>query len=92
MAGAQPKTSVKKGCANCIYYGWEQEEDRSSLQCCAKCKLLLYCSKQCQKKHWFNVHKDQCKYLARLKVYPQSVDYEATCFDSKEEGRLRLAG
>ena len=64
-----------------------QEEDRSSLQCCAKCKLLLYCSKQCQKEYWFNVHKDQCKYLARLKVYPQSVDYEATCFDSKEEAK-----
>ena len=85
MAGAKPITSIKKGCANCIIYDWEQEEDRSLIQCCAKCKLMLYCSKQCQKEHWYNVHKFQCKYLAKLKVYPQSVHDEATCPNCKEE-------
>jgi len=71
-------------CDNCDYYEWKQEEDKSSMQC-SKCKVMLYCSKQCQKEHWFNVHKYQCKYLAKQKVYPHSVHIITSCPDCIEE-------
>ena len=53
-------------CANCILFGWKQL-DEGSLQQCGKCKILQYCSKQCQVEHWMLVHKDHCKKLARAK-------------------------
>jgi len=85
MAEAQPGSKLLfKGCVNCYFYNWKQE-DRSSLQWCAKCKLVFYCSKECQQEHWFNVHKFQCKYLAKVKVYPKSVHEEASCPNCKEE-------
>ena len=30
----------------------------------SRCKMLQYCSKECQKEHWILVHKSQCKKLA----------------------------
>lgn len=29
---------------------------------CSRCKLVLYCNQECQKKHW-NLHKENCKNL-----------------------------
>jgi len=84
MAEAKPVTKMLyNGCVNCCFNNWKQ--DRSSLQWCAKCKLVFYCSKECQHEHWFNVHKFQCKYLAKSKVCTQSVHDEATCPNCREE-------
>ena len=50
-------------CANCFVFGWE-EAHSESLQQCGRCKLLHYCSEECQKEHWALVHKAHCKKLA----------------------------
>lgn len=28
---------------------------------CARCRIVRYCSRKCQKKHWKEIHKHQCK-------------------------------
>ena len=30
---------------------------------CTACKLIFYCNKECQKKHWKGGHKFECKKL-----------------------------
>ena len=52
------------GCANCFVFGWVQP-DPAELRKCAKCKVLRYCSQECQAEHWKMVHKDQCKWLTK---------------------------
>ena len=38
------------------------------LMACAKCKQTYYCSVECQKKHWKEVHKIQCRKRGEFKV------------------------
>jgi MYND finger len=38
----------------------EELEEGVNLKLCAKCKLVSYCGKECQKAHWPK-HKKQCK-------------------------------
>jgi len=88
MAEALPqvvKFSKEKECRNCKIFGWKQPDDRSRLQRCTRCKLVWYCSKQCQKEHWYNAHKHHCKYLALRKVLPKAKHDEATCLVCKDE-------
>ena len=83
-----------KSCANCVNYSWTQPDDGSSLLRCAKCKFISYCSKECQKERWVKVHKHHCKYLAELKVMPQSRHDPAICpgcIDQADIGHLELA-
>ena len=42
-------------------------EDHESLQKCGRCKVLQYCSRECQTEHWELVHKAHCRKLARAK-------------------------
>jgi hypothetical protein len=35
------------------------------LQRCSKCKLVWYCSPECQKKNW-RIHKIACNYSERI--------------------------
>ncbi|KAJ4468726.1 hypothetical protein J3R30DRAFT_1598287 [Lentinula aciculospora] len=35
--------------------------DKRGIHACSKCRLLRYCSKQCQESHW-NTHKKDCKH------------------------------
>lgn len=42
-------------CENC-----KKGVDRSTLKACASCKLSEYCSKKCQREHWFNGHREEC--------------------------------
>ena len=47
-----------KHCNNCGKDG--------SLQNCTKCKVAMYCSKECQVKDWEKKHKTHCKEIRRL--------------------------
>lgn len=40
-------------CSGCLTYG-------EGFKKCANCKLICYCSKNCQKKHWKAGHKKEC--------------------------------
>ena len=92
-AVVMPKTE-EKSCINCYYNAWNQPEDRTTIQQCAKCKLVTYCSKQCQEEHWHYIHKEQCKFISKKKVLPKSWHDQASCLVCKEEtaaGRVELS-
>jgi len=93
MAAVMPKKQ-EKHCFNCSYNRWQQPEDETSIQQCAKCKMVTYCSKECQKEHWHNVHKKHCKYLSKQKVLLKSLHDQAACLVCKQEaaaGRIAIA-
>ena len=47
---------VLKMCENC--------GDRlQRLQLCQKCRRVAYCGAECQKKHWYSGHREQCRLL-----------------------------
>jgi hypothetical protein len=48
----------RKECASCGVAEREGTDAKSCFKC--KCKLVYYCSKECQKKHWPE-HKARCK-------------------------------
>ena len=71
MAEAHPiwtPSTLPNTCANCLLFNWVQPEV-GDLQKCTRCKMLQYCSKECQKEHWMLVHKSQCKKLAEIKNF-----------------------
>eukprot|EP00878_Enallax_costatus_P009346 GHUV01009768.1.p1 GENE.GHUV01009768.1~~GHUV01009768.1.p1 ORF type:complete len:387 (+),score=74.62 GHUV01009768.1:293-1453(+) len=45
---------------HCLECGKEETDDQKLLKC-ATCKTARYCSKECQKAHWRNGHKQVCK-------------------------------
>ena len=59
-------------CANCLVFGWEQVKPES-LQKCGRCKVLQYCSKECQAEHWALVHKVHCQKMAWARQSDESV-------------------
>jgi len=71
-------------CVNCMIFGWEQP-DLNVLKICTGCRSVWYCDKVCQKEHWYNEHKNQCKYLAKKKVKLNAKHDEATCLVCKDE-------
>lgn len=36
---------------------------------CSGCKVILYCSKECQREHWKKYHKHECLSMKNLKFY-----------------------
>lgn len=36
------------------------EKEDNIFKCCSKCRLVSYCSKECQTKHWKLVHRKEC--------------------------------
>lgn len=40
-----------------------------SMQACTGCKQVYYCGKNCQKLHWKNTHKLECKYLNSMRPH-----------------------
>ncbi|TPX31775.1 hypothetical protein SmJEL517_g04951 [Synchytrium microbalum] len=40
------------------------------IQSCAQCRIAQYCSRECQREDWFNVHKKECLSLAYTPVIP----------------------
>lgn len=67
----KPYNKAPKG--NCFMCG------KSSKAVCAKCKVMKYCSKECQKKHWKEGHKKVCRTPEEIALG------EAAAGDSKEE-------
>jgi len=61
-----PNTNSGDVCANCRVFQWSQPES-SALKQCSKCKVLKYCSEDCQVEHWKLVHSKHCKELAAAK-------------------------
>ena len=86
MAEALPERSTKP-CINCAIYDWKQP-DQSMLKRCTGCREVWYCGKDCQREHWYNTHKNDCKYLAQKKVLTNAVHGEASCLVCKEEARV----
>jgi len=58
------------------------------LQRCTGCREVWYCDEMCQKEHWYNTHKKQCKYLSNKKVLSNAKHEEASCLMCKEEARV----
>ena len=54
-------------CSNCKVFQWSQPES-AALKQCSKCKVLKYCSEDCQVEHWKLVHSKHCKELAAAKT------------------------
>ena len=49
---SQMRASIQNNmCANCLVFAWKQVEPES-LQSCGRCKILKYCSKECQVEHY----------------------------------------
>ena len=59
-------------CANCFVFHWKEVKP-DSLQKCGRCKVLQYCSKECQEEHWDMVHKEHCGKMARARKSAESV-------------------
>jgi hypothetical protein len=52
-----PSRSNKELCANCFL---PEEAGQNNLLCCARCRRIKYCSKECQRAHW-KAHKKSCQ-------------------------------
>lgn len=62
-------------CQNCYF----PRSETQHLQVCAGCKLVYYCSRQCQKANWSSHQKD-CKFIQKIgkKVELKSEDLTST--------------
>ncbi|EJD38218.1 hypothetical protein AURDEDRAFT_172723 [Auricularia subglabra TFB-10046 SS5] len=81
----------------CIFCGISsiRQQDGKALSFCAGCKLVLYCSKSCQKQHWHGrcgrtPHKAACAILRRLDDVDASIgekrDEFIDAFEKLESG------
>jgi hypothetical protein len=61
MGKASANLTEGEMCANC--YVLENTLDERLLKC-GQCRLIKYCSRECQREHWKKAHKKQCKKLA----------------------------
>ena len=61
-----PGPYMMNKCVNCLVYNWVQA-DPSILQKCKQCKVVQYCSKECQVEHWKASHRTLCKGLKAAK-------------------------
>ena len=52
----KPHKKTEMTCNNC-----NKDRDIESLQRCKRCKIAVYCDKDCQKKHWVKQHQYLCE-------------------------------
>eukprot|EP01113_Clastostelium_recurvatum_P011785 TRINITY_DN16039_c0_g1_i2.p1 TRINITY_DN16039_c0_g1~~TRINITY_DN16039_c0_g1_i2.p1 ORF type:complete len:484 (+),score=114.10 TRINITY_DN16039_c0_g1_i2:80-1531(+) len=64
VAGSDPMPRSEKVCGHCGRSG-----EGVQLNACSRCKLTLYCSRECQKKDW-PTHKATCQRSVTLMVRP----------------------
>jgi len=63
--------SIKNRCENCITEFMGRKYEVDDLKTCSRCKLMRYCSVQCQKKDWNKKefgHKELCKEISSMTV------------------------
>eukprot|EP00613_Pedinella_sp_CCMP2098_P031233 CAMPEP_0171721736 /NCGR_PEP_ID=MMETSP0991-20121206/22563_1 /TAXON_ID=483369 /ORGANISM="non described non described, Strain CCMP2098" /LENGTH=452 /DNA_ID=CAMNT_0012313715 /DNA_START=172 /DNA_END=1530 /DNA_ORIENTATION=+ len=76
--------STTKRCANC---GDEKCPDDSPLVNCAKCKIVMYCGRDCQRAHWKNGgHKAICTQATNQQIAAAS----NSSLDFRETTRAKL--
>ncbi len=60
-----------KKCAQCGRKTWNQNKytkNNKKLRKCSQCLMMLYCSHDCQKKHWKSVHNKECYLFYNQKI------------------------
>ena len=78
MSQAKEKKAISKEvCGKCLEP--EGSAKVSKLSACARCGLVLYCSRDCQKAHWKSDHKQRCN--AKADRVPLQQDPLGTCID-----------
>ena len=77
------KKMALPGCDNCA-------DTACPLKSCARCKLVKYCGKPCQRQHWKSGHKKRCVVVADRKpfavVEDASVPKCVICLEALHEG------
>jgi len=88
MAGEISDDMVKtfKFCCNCYIFDWKQPTN--DLKRCTGCRVVWYCGDMCQREHWNNSHKKQCKYMSNRKVLSNAKHDQATCLVCQEEANV----
>ena len=71
IKGSAPDVRV---CGNC--QSPEGSDGALKLSACARCGLVAYCSKDCQRAHWKISHKPHC--VAKIDRSPQQLQYDAS--------------
>ena len=71
-----------KTCGNCG--GAEGSAGSANLSACARCVLVFYCSKNCQRSDWKDNHKKVC--IAKADRVPQPRAPLADCKEAASEG------
>ena len=75
------------GCDNCA-------DTACPLKSCARCMLVKYCGKPCQRQHWKSGHKKRCVSLADRKPFAVVEDVSVLkcviCLDAIHEGKVCL--
>ncbi|XP_061184709.1 uncharacterized protein LOC133192723 [Saccostrea echinata] len=51
----EPSTQTTSQCWEC-----GKKSSHNVLKKCSRCKVAVYCSKDCQKRDWMNIHKELC--------------------------------
>ncbi|RDL38590.1 SET protein [Venustampulla echinocandica] len=59
------KDALERVCSYCML-----EHETSSLKRCTRCKVVRYCSAECQKLDWKLIHKNECSLLTKLPHTP----------------------
>jgi len=58
---------IAKACSNC--FAAKGKDSATKLSACARCGLVVYCSRDCQRAHWKASHKQHC--IAKADRSPQ---------------------
>ena len=80
LANGDSKKTQQPECANCA----TEDED---LSLCGTCKLVMYCTKACQRQHWKREHKQVCVPVGqrgRMVLPPRSADTCPICLESMD--------
>lgn len=78
MSKKDPKSAVKCGLPGC---------DNEGTKTCSRCKIVSYCSRECQKKHW-KAHKMECMSPQEAKVVDKMEEDQHT-LHKREFDRIR---
>ena len=90
MASSSGRGPPLNECVNCIVFGWKQPKNPTEvLKTCSTCKLMKYCSQECQREHWRLVHRKHCKDLAVASTYVHDSSSCLYCTDTGNPNRSK---